>query len=362
VLLVFLSSLVTFRFVTLSFHMYHGGEVLLFAVAPWCLYWLRCAVLKPPVACFTIALLVAALLFVAKLIGLIVFAVDVLAISLSEIVRQRRLSMSTLAMLATPPVATLCFVIFWLARGTGGSITVTALTGNEAFPPITWSAIMFPLSGAAFSGFSALDLARRLSPPDFLATIYLLGPFGLTLFIWIWYRLRHTRYRSMATILLAIITFYTSAYVLMYISGILINFEERYLRYAGILSLLLLLVVLDQKRTAVARGVALTGVAVFAVYGLTSYATGARGLTRGHYYDPLSGTSQRIVTPVVLEYLRSEMTEHNWKRAIAVLPTPESAIAIPRFRIIIPTSRHNWVGRVEKIFVVAPEWMSGKGE
>jgi hypothetical protein len=362
VLLVFLSSLVTFRFVTLSFQMYHGGEVLLFAVAPWCLYWLRYAVLKPPIACFVISLSLAALLFVAKLIGLVLFAANVLAISLFEIARQRRLSRSTLAMLAAAAVAALCFVVFWLARGTGGIITVTALTGNQAFPPVTWSAILFPLSGAAFSAISALDLARRLSPADFLATIYLLGPLALTSFIWIWYRLRRTRYRTMATVLLAVITFYTIAYVLMYISGILINFEERYLRYAGILSLLLLLVVLDQERTVLARGVALTGVVAFAVYGLISFAAGARGLMRGHYYDPISGTSQRIVPPVVLEYLRSEMTEHNWQRAIAVLPTPESAIAIPRFRIIIPTSRHNWVGRVDRLFVVAPEWMLEKGK
>jgi hypothetical protein len=123
-----------------------------------------------------------------------------------------------------------------------------------------------------------------------------------------------------------------------------------------------LLVALDQRRTRVAKGIALAVVAVFATYGFISYAVSVRGLMRGHYYDPVSGTSQRIVSPAVLEYLRSKMREHNWERAIAVLPTPESAIAIPRFRIITPPTRQNWFGRVEKIFVVAPKWMSENGE
>jgi hypothetical protein len=363
VLLAFLSSLATFRYATLSFQTYHGGEILLFAVVPWCLYWQRSAVLKPPIACFAISLLLAALLFVAKLVGLIVFAANVLAISLYEIVRQRRLSASVLAMLAAAAVATLCFVVFWLAHGAAGTITVPALTAvvlsAGSGETSSWPVILFPLSGAVFSGFSVLDLlTRRFS----LAVTYLLAPLSLILLFWIWYRLLHTRYRTMATILLVIIAFYTSAFVLIFIYVPLGEISERFLRYAGLLSLLLLLVALDQWRTRVAKGIALVIVAVFAAYGFTSYAVGARGLMGGHYYDPVSGTSQRIVSPVVLEYLRSEMREHNWKRAIAVLPTPESAIAIPRFRIITPPTRQNWFGRVEKIFVVAPKWMSENGE
>ena len=363
VLLTFLSSLVTFRYAALSFQMYHGGEVLLFAVAPWSLYWLQYAVRKPPIACFAISLSLAALLFVAKLVGLIVFAANVLAISLFEIATQRRLNAVVLAMLAAAAVAAICFVVFWLARGAAGTITVTALTpvvmSAGSGKPSSWPGILFPLTGAVFSGFSALDfLTRRFS----LAAIYLLAPLGLALLSWIWYRLLHTRYRTMATILLLIITFYTSAFVLIFIYVPLGEISERFLRYAGIISLLLLLVALDQWRTRAAKGIALAVVAVFATYGFISYAVSVRGLMRGHYYDTVSGTSQRIVPPAVLEYLRSKMREHNWERAIAVLPTPESAIAIPRFRIITPPTRQNWFGRVEKIFVVAPKWMSENGE
>jgi hypothetical protein len=348
VLLVFLSGLVTFRYVTLSFEMYHGGEVLLFAVAPWCLYWLRYAVDKPAIACFVISLLPAALLFFAKLTGLVVFAANVVAISLLEIARQRRLSASVLAMLAAAAVAALCFVVFWLARG--------SVPGRGGGLSLTWPAILFPVSAVAFSGTSALELlVGKLSLADLLARTYMLGPLGLILLAWTWYRLRHTCYRTMATLLFGIITFYTIVLAVMYVREAPISFEERHLRYAGMLSLLLLLVALDQaRRTLVAKGIALIGVAMFALYGLTSYAVAARGLMRGAYYDPQSGTSQRIVSPAILEYLRSEMNGHNWQRAIAVIATPAAAIAIPRFRIII-IRQQKWFGRAEKIFVIVPD-------
>lgn len=367
---VFLSGLVTFRYVTLPFQIYNGGEVLLFAAAPWCLYWLRYAVDKPPTACFAISLLSAAILFIAKLTGLIAFAANVLAISLLELMRQRRMTFSMLAMLAASGAGALFFLVFWLAHG-------EVPAGGSEFA-ITWPAILFPVAGAAFSGVSALDLLSWLllhpSAPilsDLAMTSYVLGPLGLLLQFWVWYRLRDTRYRAMTIGLFAIIALYTAAFAAMYVRRASISFDERHLRYAGILFFLLLLVALDQWRTLVAKGLVLMGVGAFAVYGLTSYAVGARELMRGRYYDPLSGTSQQIVSPVVLEHLRSEMTGHNWQRAIAVLPSLEAAIGLPRFRIIAihldfisreMIAGQKWAGRAEKIFVIVQERMVDNGK
>ena len=360
VLLVFLSGLVSFRYVTLPFQMYHGGEVLLFATAPWCFYWMRYAVHKPATTCFAISLVSAALLFVAKLTGLVVFAANVLGLALFEVVQQRRLSASVLAMLTAAAVAALCFLVFWAAR--------SSVPARGAEFSITWPAILFPLAGAAFSGVSALQLViGKLSLPDLLARTYFLGPLGFVLLVWIWYQLRHTRYRAMATVLFGIITFYTVAIAILYVhdvrgAQIQVSFEERQLRYAGIISLLLLLVALDQGERKMAKGVALIGVGMFALYGLASYAAATRVLMRGHYYDTLSGTSQTIVSPIVLEYLRSEIEEHNWQRAIAAIPGPQPAIAIPRFRIVDVRRQQNWFGRAEKIFVIVPEWWVENGE
>lgn len=85
-----------------------------------------------------------------------------------------------------------------------------------------------------------------------------------------------------------------------------------------------------------------------------------------------------VVSPVVLEYLRSEMAVHNWQHAIAVVTAPEAAIGLPRFRIILYDSfaaenllvrsyadvladKSKIAGRAEKIFVIVREEMRGNG-
>jgi hypothetical protein len=57
VLSLFVVGLVTFRYVTLPFRVYHGGELLLFAVSPWSLYALRWVADKPPAFGLAISLL-----------------------------------------------------------------------------------------------------------------------------------------------------------------------------------------------------------------------------------------------------------------------------------------------------------------
>src|SRR5262245_38900929 len=152
VLFVFVLGLVTFPYVTQRFLGYWGGEVLLFATAPWSLYAMRWAANKPPILCFTISLLSAALLFFAKLTGLIVFATNVVAISLVALASQRRLSSSTIAMWVASAIAALCFMMFWVARGpvpAGGSIF-----------SFSWFPIWFSMTGVAFSGISGLELVQ----------------------------------------------------------------------------------------------------------------------------------------------------------------------------------------------------------
>jgi hypothetical protein len=252
VLLVFMYGLATFRYTTLPFRIYNGGELLLFAAAPWCLLWLRWAVDKPPVVCFAVSLLSVALLFVVKLTGLVVFAATVLAIGAIEVMRQRRLPFPILAMLAASGAAAISFMVFWVGRG--------AVPAGGSGIAVTWRAILFPISATAFSGVATNDLLSwlLLHPPasilsDAGVISYILGPLGLLLLFWFWIRLRTTRYRPMAICLLTIIALYTAAFVAMYSQGAAISFEERNLRYTGILSFLLLLVALDQWRPLAGR-------------------------------------------------------------------------------------------------------------
>jgi hypothetical protein len=76
-----------------------------------------------------------------------------------------------------------------------------------------------------------------------------------------------------------------------------------------------------------------------------------------------------LVSPAILEYLRSEISQHDFQRPIALTPSPAAAISLPRFRILHPfggwagyTYRTKWVGRAEKIFVVLPEEMRLNGQ
>jgi hypothetical protein len=356
VLSVFVFGLSTFPYVTQRFLWYWGGELLLFATAPWALYAMRWSANKSPILCFTISLFSAALLFFAKLTGLIVFATNVVAISLIALVNQRRVDSSTIAMWVAAAIAALCFMMFWVARGPMGADASTI--------PFSWFPILFSVAGAAFSGIYGLGLflGHPWMQINFQWATELLGPLGLLLMVWVWYRLRHTRYRDMAVLLLTIILMYAIAVAitLRHRWGVRISFEDRHFRYAGILFFLLLLTAVDQWRVPLAKGLVWAVVLVLGLYGLKNYATFAYAQMRAAYYDPMSGISQHI-SPAILEYMRSEVTRHNFQRPIAVIPSPSAAISLPRFRIIFigwelqPLKK--LAGRAEKIFVVVPEEM-----
>jgi hypothetical protein len=375
VIFIIVLGLSTFSYITLPFRMYNGGELLLFAVAPWSLYVMRRAIYKPPMLCFTISLVMAAVLFVAKLTGIVVFATNVAAVSLLALACQRRLSASIIAMWLSSAVGALCFSMFWLARG-----PVPASGSTFTF---WWFPILFSVTGVTFSGISVLDFLGWFLGHPWIGIIsgqgatellsYLLGPLGLLLIAWVWLRLRRTQYREMAVLLLTIVLLYAIAIAAMYLRGASVSFEERNFRYAGILFFLLLLMAADQWHVPAAESLVWVVVIVLGFYGLKQSVTGTYAHMRSGYYDPMTGISQDILSPAVLEYMRSETARQSFQRPVAVIPSAAAAISLPRFRIIyIPgqyltlekLSAKKWAGRVEKVFVVVQEEMlpNGKAE
>jgi hypothetical protein len=378
VLFLFVFGLATFRY-TLPFTFFIGGEVVLFAVSPWALSALQWAVKKRPAVSFAISALSFALFFFAKLSGLFIFAAIVAGISFVEVVNRRRLSPALLAIWAGAAVAAFSFLFLWLARG------ATPVTATK--DTFMWPEILFPMAAAAFSGFSAPNCLEDLyiliwrlithSPiPDLSAPTvmgyasYVLGPLGLLLMGWVWFRLRNTRYQPMAASLFPIVAFYVAGYVVMYFHSNTVPFEERYFYFVGILFFLLLLVAMDQWRGLLARAIPILTVGMFAAYGLTA---SAHEMMRKHHYDRASGTAMLAVSPVVLEYLRSEMAAHNWEHAIAAIPQPEAANGLPHYRILFSfdfqeytslaeIERQRWAGRTDKIFVVLNQAMLGDGK
>jgi hypothetical protein len=358
VLFVFVLGLNTFPYVTDRFLAYWGGELLLFAAAPWSLYAMRWAANKPPILCFTVSVLSAAVLFFAKLSGLIVFATNVGAISLLALASQRRLSSSTIAMWVASAIAALCFMMFWAARG-------AVPAGGSTFS-FSWLPIWFSVTAAAFSGMYGLDLflGHPWMQIDFQWATELLALLGLVVMVWMWFRLGCTRYRDMAGLVLTIIVLHAIVVTAaMYVSErTYVDFQDRYYRYAGILFFLLLLTAMDQWRMRFAKGLASVMVIVLGLYGLRNYASFAYAQMRAGYYDPMTGLSLEIVSPAVLEYLRSEVTRHNFQRPAALMPSPGAFISLSRFGILYPfrawlgnIDGNKWSGSADKIFVVLPE-------
>jgi hypothetical protein len=380
VLFVFVLGLSTFSYVTLPFRNYTGGEVLLFASAPWSLYAMRWASNKPPILSLAISLLSVALLFVAKLTGLIVFAANVGAISLFALVNQRRLTLSTISIWVASAIGALCFMIFWVARG---PVVASGSTFN-----LSWFPIWFSVTGVVFSGISGFDFlgwslghpwVRIISDLDrtTIETLsYVLGPVGLLLIVWVWLRLRHTRYRDMAALLLTVICLYAIAMAVIFFRGHILAamaLDDRHFRYAGILFFLLLLTAIDQWHLPLAKSLAAVVIIVLGLFGLKQSAMGAYAQMPASH--AVSGIYQDIVSPAILEYMRSEIVQRDFQRPIALVPStsPLAALSLPpRFRIvrnfsILPlelTVPKTWAGRAEAIFVIVPEEMllNGKAE
>jgi hypothetical protein len=374
VLSLFALGLTTFSYVTVQFRTYHGGELLLFAVAPWSLYAMSCALARPPILCFAISFLSGVLLFLAKLTGLVVFAGNIAGLSVLTLVGQRRLSSSLITMWLAAAIGASCFVLFWLRYG-----PVPAQGTTFTF---NWVPIWFSVAGATFSGISGLDFLGWLLGHPLVGILVgesqfellgkILGPPGLALMIWMWFQLHHTRHRDMAVLLLTIIFFYTIAFVAMYLRGAALNFDERYFRYPGILFFLLLLTAVDRWHEIWAKGCVCAVIVVLGLFGLKQFVTGAYAHMRSGYYDPFTGITQEIVSPRVLQYLRSEMVQHNYRRPVVVIPSSSAAISLPRFGILyIPGQYYpsaegiaalRFAGRAEKMFVVIQEEMRLNGK
>jgi hypothetical protein len=363
VLFVFTLGLTTFPYVTDSFRVYTGGNLLLFATAPWSLYAMRWSADKSPILCFIISLLSGALLFFAKLTGLVVFAANVVGITLSSL-SQRQPSSSTIAMWTASVMGALCFMVFWVGRG--------AIPASGSAFAFSWLPIWFSLASLAFSGIYGLDLflghpwlqVKLQWPIAELqrAIVELLGLLGLPLMVWVWCQLRHTRCRDMAVLLVAIILVYAIALTTMYLRGAEVSLEDRHFRYAGILFFLLLLAAIDQWGVPAAKSLVWAVVIVLGLYNLRNYAAFTYLQVRATYHDPKSA---------VLEYMRSEVTRHRVQRPIAVV-WPSVAIRLPEFRILLVDCKAlpsmdmraalKWAGRTEKIFVVVPEEMHQSGD
>jgi hypothetical protein len=151
----FALCLMTFYYVPSYFQIYPGGEILLFAAAPWSLYSLWYGTKASVPVCFGIGVTTAFILFLAKLTGLVVFASTVIAISFVELLEERRVTGAMVALWAAAGTGALCFVVFWHSRGN--------VPADGSKLAITWAAIWFPVAAASLSGVAGIEALNWFS-------------------------------------------------------------------------------------------------------------------------------------------------------------------------------------------------------
>jgi len=366
----FLLGLATFRFTTLPFRIYNGGEVLLFAAAPWTFLLLWRSLEKGPLQGFAAALLGAAFLFFAKLSGLIVFAATVASLSLGDIWKNRKVRSPVVGLALGSATAALLVWWGWISRGGtpagGGSIQ-----GG-------WEAWLFAPAAAVFSGLSLHDfLARLLIHPgrpllpggDLRTTAWILGPAGLAGLVWIWRRLdRDAASRAWIGLVGPMVLIQAGIFAVLYAKRSAVSLDERHLRFAGILMFLSMLMAAEKSGLAGRR--ILTGVTLFfGAYGLASFALGVKQAAKNGRVDPVSGIQQTVVSPRALAVLRQN--KNPGEKPVAVISSPEAGLALPGWRVIplhldftetAELKKKRWSGRVPKLYIVVEERMETNGK
>jgi hypothetical protein len=353
-------ALATVHFVQAGFRVYHGGEVLLFAAAPWALLAVLYALQARPLVAFGVTLVAGALLFFAKLTGLVVLAAVVSGASLVDIASHRRLRTSVMAIWIAAIVLGLLVQGFWLSRGatpvTAAAAALSPCAGMVATQ--RYNPIPFSIAAAGFSGVSGLtmvaSLASRPLPPVLPhVAVPVLALLAVGLMGWVWWCLRTSAYRHWMFVFGAIILSYTGIVATFYLIGSEIDYDERHLRFAGVLVFLLLLVA-AATRTSVARHLGLVAASFFGLYGLASYATGVPRILHEGIGDPMSGVTVRVTSPAAVAYLREQQRSRATQAMpVAVVPV-QVATNLRGFRILpfhaVETTR--WSGRVDEIYVV----------
>lgn len=366
----FVIALATFRYSTLPFRMYNGGEILLFSAAPWALLAIWSSLGRGFWWGFGAALGSALVVFIAKLSGIMVLAVTVLGASGAEWWNRRRVTTAMAGLAVGSAAAAALFWWGWLSRGDNPA--------GQANPAEIWAAWLFPPAAAAFGGFSLQELLARflvhpelriLPGKDLRVLSWVLGPAGLALMFLVWRKLAgETKSLAWARLSAVVVFLQILAMAVLYTKGSSISFEERHLRYAGILVLLSALMAADLGG-ARWRKIAVAAVGFFGLYGIFSFATGAWQAAKTANVDAVSGLQQTAITPSLLRYLADQRSTPS--RPTVFVPSAEVGLALPGCRIdaiqldftpLAVLEKQERKGRVPELYAVLQKRMESNGK
>ena len=327
----------TFRYTTLPFGIYTGGEILLQAATPWIfLYAYRIPTLSAYRAAAAAALILLIGFFV-KLTGLIVVISALTASGLLTLISSRRITPGLVGGAVGASSAMVSLFFIWFSQG---------LTPASTFPnAFHLSHVVLALSAPWTAGFSWMDLlawlfrhpARSLFD-DGSTLIWFLPAIAIPVAALIVLSGKtDNSLQRLKLFTICVCATYTAFMLVLYFRGASVGTPDRHFRSVGTLVLVCALAVIFDPRTRkVSRYLFLAFCGFMSLYGLGSFAHRALSLANGDHLDKYSRTSQPLVAQAALDYTRAAYMREGGD-SLFVLPSPDIAVAFPKGARIMST-------------------------
>jgi hypothetical protein len=317
-----------FRYSTMTFGVYWGGEVLMQAATPWLILTARRV---PEMNIVTAALLTAVAVFVAflaKLSGLIVAGAALVAGSMVALTFARRITGGMIGgALGALAVVAVVYVGF-LTRGptavsvTNWSLPLRSIAFASLVPWVagmSWTdSLMTVFLPARSAWYVSITVVALVIPPALLLA-------GLVLS----WRPQTINEKNLKIFSLCFYGVVAAVFAMLYIHGSTIGLEERYSRPVGILLFVCAAVSAFQAGTPRwVRTLFLALCALMVLYGLASFSSRALAAATGHSLDRLSWTNQQIYDAAAVDFARQAYAREG-RNALFVLPTPQIQATLP---------------------------------
>lgn len=322
-------SIASFRYSTVPFGIYNGGEVLLQGVTPWIVLAGACVPMLSFFGAAGVAFLAVAVAFLAKLTGMVFAGAALTAGALIALLQSRRV---TFGMLGGGLGAFAAFILIYFTFLRHGA---TPATGSGWNPSLQHT--VYVLTTPWSSGLSWGDLMVRvfrfpgseiLKKWDLVWTYI---PVALPMMVLVVGNARkpHHEARLARFALVAVAIMTATLWVLLARGGAISDLEERNLRSAGTLTFVAALsAVLNADRRRLRRYMLLSFTVLMGGYGIASYAHRAV-IARGSptLVDSFSRSRQVLVDVPALDFVRGLLAREQ-SSALVYLPSPDIAVAL----------------------------------
>ena len=371
------------------FEEYNGGEIVMFAAAPWSALLVWSARDAGWVHRFLAVLTALALATAAKLSGLIFVSALLAGLaayhgwrafdpSASSGRRPAPLHALRALTLATMPsaVAWLLFVVafrvFWTSRG-------WTAVDQPLHPPFALSNIYFPVVATVLSssGFGAAMGAVSALPASFAkllgeqAVAYAIAlPFCA---LWLGMLVQRLRAPLGGTLwfMLAACAAYVACFMVLYHIGVAIYFDDRFYRPASLILLPGLVATLAATSSRPIRYLGGAFILAMACYGVAAGAWHIASVERRPV--GMVGVRQPIASPGLLIHLHMRFGSTGERRAdrVVYLPSPEMTLEVRGVRTISTFADHDrietlrdrkYLGRVGELVIVLPATFLANGK